>query len=126
MNIYLKNTKMKTLFTLTFLFYCFNTVLSQDEISEIYIPNTFTADNNGLNDTWKTHSETLWDEFLLEVFNPWGKLVWVTNDPEEYWMGESDSIDPNYYSPNGMYHYVLKARKGNQTCDKKGYVFKLR
>lgn len=126
MNIYVKKYIMKTILTSIILFLCVGVSYSQDQYVEIYIPNTFTADNDGLNDAWKTHSETEWDEFLLEVFNPWGRLIWVTNDPNEYWMGESDPLDPNYYSPNGMYHYVLKVRKGNQICDKKGYVFKLR
>lgn len=92
----------------------------------MYIPNSFTANNDGKNDAWKTFSNTKWDNFLVEVYNLWGDCIWYTTDPNEWWMGESDMDEPNYYSVNGSYYYVVTYNIGSNTFRKFGHITKIR
>lgn len=117
---------MRLLFVVLFFLVLPNTLFSQEESIDIYVPNSFTSDNDGLNDAWRTYSDVKWDEFRVEVYNPWGTLIWYSNDQYEWWMGESDMSSPLYYSPNGTYHYVLVASKDNKRITKKGTIYKLR
>lgn len=103
-----------------------NTTFSQEDSVDIFIPNSFTSDGDGLNDAWRTYSNVEWDEFRVEVYNPWGTLIWFSNDQNEWWMGESDMYSPMYYSPNGTYQYILIASKDNKRITKKGTIYKLR
>ena len=44
---------------------------------EIYVPNSFTPNGDGLNDTFCPFAETLcWDELKFNVYNRWGQLVY--------------------------------------------------
>jgi len=103
-----------------------NYTYSQLETYDVYIPNSFTSDGDGLNDAWRTYSDIEWDVFTIEVYNPWGALIWYSNDQNEWWMGESNMDYPVYYSPNGIYHYVLSLRKDEKSFTKKGTIYKLR
>lgn len=117
---------MRILFLLLISFVCVNYAHSQTETIDIYVPNSFTSDGDGLNDAWRTYSDIEWDEFRIEVYNPWGTLVWFSNDQDEWWMGESNMGYPLYHSPNGIYHYVLNSKKDGRDLTKKGTIYKLR
>ncbi len=50
------------------------------------------------------------DEFLFQVFDRWGELVWATEDPEATWRGEGNQaswMDGNHFVPDGIYGYRL-------------------
>ena len=96
------------------------------EVLPVYIPNAFTADNDNVNDAWRTFSDVEWDEFLVEVYNCWGDCIWYSTDPKEWWMGEGNMNEPNYYSINGTYYYTLRGRVGYDYYNKTGCIYKLR
>ena len=96
------------------------------EVTPIYVPNSFTSDNDLVNDAWKTYSDNKWDEFLVEVYNVWGECIWYSTDPEEWWFGQSNMEEPNYYALNGTYKYVVRARIGYDVIHKVGIINKLR
>ena len=96
------------------------------DLTPIYIPNAFTADNDLVNDAWKTYSDNKWDEFLVEVYNMWGECIWYSTNPEEWWFGQSNMEEPNYYALNGTYKYVVKARLENEVFVKIGIINKIR
>ena len=96
------------------------------DVTPIYVPNAFTADNDLVNDAWKTYSDNEWDEFLVEVYNMWGECIWYSTDPNEWWFGQSKMEEPNYYALNGTYKYVVKARIGQTIVNKVGFINKLR
>jgi len=96
------------------------------EVTPIYVPNSFTADNDLVNDAWKTYSDNEWDEFLVEVYNVWGECIWYSTNPEEWWFGQSNMEEPNYYALNGTYKYVVRARIGYDVIHKVGVINKLR
>lgn len=54
----------------------------------LYVPNSFTPDNDGINDTWRPHIEGInVQDFNLLVFNRWGEIMWESKDPEASWDG---------------------------------------
>ena len=74
----------------------------QDCSPSVYIPNTFTPNNDGLNDVWMPVINGIL-EFELRVFDRWGDLVYYTNDPHSPWQGSMNSS--GYYAPDGVYSY---------------------
>ena len=51
-----------------------------------YIPNTFTPNNDGLNDEFKIYGENL-SKFSLTVYNRWGQQLYYSEDSEKGWDG---------------------------------------
>lgn len=73
----------------------------------IYIPNAFTPDNNQLNDTWGPSIIGILEEgYTLEIWDRWGKRVFVTNNTTERWNGRVGEK----VAPAGVYVWALKYR----------------
>ena len=53
----------------------------------VYIPNAFTPNGDGLNDTFSPSSSCSFERYELSVFNRWGQLVFRSKEPEEAWDG---------------------------------------
>lgn len=70
-----------------------------------YIPNTFTPNGDGLNDTFGIAGEAL-KEFRIQIFNRWGQLVFETGNPNERWDGtyRGDKVS------EGVYVYKVTAQ----------------
>lgn len=56
---------------------------------DIYVPNTFTPDGNGLNDILKAIPVGLKEFRYFRVFNRWGQIVFYTNNPVNGWDGRT-------------------------------------
>ncbi len=54
--------------------------------SDIYIPNAFTPNNDGLNDVFLAKAYAISD-FKMEVFNRWGELLFTSSDITKGWDG---------------------------------------
>lgn len=52
----------------------------------IWIPNTFTPNNDGLNDVFLPKGNEI-SEFDLKIFNRWGEMLFHTTDVNEGWDG---------------------------------------
>ncbi|MDX1652160.1 MAG: gliding motility-associated C-terminal domain-containing protein [Brumimicrobium sp.] len=52
----------------------------------IYVPNTFTPDNNGFNDFFFPKGGNI-DEFEMLIFNRWGEVIFESNDFHKKWDG---------------------------------------
>jgi len=52
----------------------------------VYIPNAFTPNGDGLNDGFGVKAEGI-QEFLMEIYNRWGELIFSTTDINELWDG---------------------------------------
>ena len=70
-----------------------------------YAPNSFTPNNDGVNDVWIPVALGI-TYYNLQIFNRWGELIWTTIDSNEPWLGNSQS--GAYYVPDGLYHYQVK------------------
>lgn len=77
-----------------------------------YIPNAFTPDGDGLNDTWKPifsgHSE---QGYILQVFNRWGEVIFETTQVNEDW----DGTYLNNMVPSGDYAIRVKVQNKDET-----------
>ena len=90
----------------------------------LYIPNSFTPNNDGVNDYFRVIGDQLL-RFELNVFDRWGELVYHSTDITEAWNGSHMGGD--YYAPNGVYIYQVKAKGFNSDAiEKQGTVTLLR
>lgn len=74
---------------------------------QVYVPNAFTADQDGLADSWcpLMNDAALLRSYRLLVYNRWGDVVFESEVPGERWVGGHAGGD--YYVPNGVYNWVL-------------------
>ena len=72
--------------------------------SYIYIPNSFTPDNDGLNDAWKPIVYNI-SSYELHVFDRWGIEVFETKDMGAYWDG--NILNGAHYGMNDVYQYHI-------------------
>lgn len=82
-------------------------VLSVESEVLLYVPNTFTPDDNDFNELWKPVIEGI-DiySYHLVVYNRWGEIVWESQNPEVAWNGFY--LDKKVKS--GTYVWSLKVR----------------
>ena len=81
----------------------------------VYIPNTFTPNNDGLNDAWEVILDAgCWTDISLQVYNRWGGLVYESYDPY-YLIWNGGNMGSPYYVPDGVYYWVFSGRKINTT-----------
>jgi gliding motility-associated-like protein len=92
--------------------------------TDIFIPNAFTPNNDGVNDQFKMFGELSNIYFLdISVFDRWGEKVFESNDPNFEWDGTYRG-EP---APIGVYIYVATAVFNNGSHrDFKGSVTLLR
>ena len=64
-------------------------IIFVDHDAIIFAPNSFTPDNDGLNDSWfPTHSTSIDESFFeVQVFNRWGELIFDAVDFTTVWDG---------------------------------------
>lgn len=89
---------------------CADTTSGQYQyLPELWMPNAFTPDNNGLNDVFKpaTQRNTL-EPYLLQVYNRWGQLIFSSSDPDGGWDGKFNGKRCS----TGNYIYILLYREG--------------
>jgi gliding motility-associated-like protein len=88
--------------------------------NDIYIPNAFTPDGNGTNDTWNINALEAYPGFELFIFNRYGQLIFKTNTAPVAWDGTFKGKP----CMNGVYTYVIKT--GNYKEPIKGTVMIIR
>ena len=52
----------------------------------IYVPNSFTPNGDGLNDTFAAYGHSI-TEFKLDIFDRWGENIFTSNDIKNGWNG---------------------------------------
>lgn len=55
-------------------------------INNIYFPNVFSPNNDGINDLFLPNAKNV-EEIEFSVFNRWGSLVFKSNDINQGWDG---------------------------------------
>lgn len=96
----------------------------------VYIPSSFTPDNDGHNDGWgpEISDLSLIRTYSLVVVDRWGEVVWRTEDPSARWVGEAEA-GGSYFVGDGTYNYVLQIMTtigGDKTREWSGAVSVLR
>lgn len=89
---------------------CTDTLLLAVDVSpdlSIFIPNTFTPDEDGLNEVFfPVVSGSLLDHYSFKIFNRWGEKVFESSTPGEGWVGNHQG--QGHYVPNGVYTWQLE------------------
>lgn len=83
-----------------------------------YVPNSFTPNDDGLNDYLQVYFTYPPEKFEFIIFNRWGDVVFMAKDYKDVWMGDmrQGDIDKKahtegeYYCPNGVYNWQITAR----------------
>jgi gliding motility-associated-like protein len=74
----------------------------------IYVPNTFTPDENKFNNLWKPSILGISDEnYELFIYNRWGELIWESYDVNESWDGTYNGVRVK----EGTYVWTLRANQ---------------
>jgi gliding motility-associated-like protein len=84
-------------------------VLSESNKDCIRIPDAFTPNGDGINDTWIIENIKMFPSATIFVYNRWGQEVWVGN-PGEEWDGKRNSK----LMPAGTYLYLVELYDGSK------------
>lgn len=94
---------------------------------QVFIPNTFTPNNDGVNDVWEMiYEPDCWETIEYWIFNRWGNNIHHDQGPAAavvpYWNGSVN--DGQYYVSDGVYFYVFNGkRKGlAEIVEKSGHI----
>jgi len=76
-----------------------------DTENDFYIPNAFTPDGNGINDTWGVVTDQNNSSQFLTLHDRWGKLIFSSDIKGAQWDGKLPS---NSLAPEGVYIYTFQ------------------
>nr|WP_242158771.1 MopE-related protein [Aestuariivivens sediminis] len=77
------------------------------DIMGIIVPNGFSPNGDGINDTWVIENITSFSKNHIKVFNRWGNLVFETNNYQNNWNGASTEGGSGKL-PVGPYLYIIE------------------
>ena len=80
------------------------------------IPNTFTPNGDGINDTWEIKYLNDYPNATVEIFNRYGSRVFYSNGYGIPWDGRSNGTD----FPVGTYYYIISPHSGRKATT--GYL----
>ena len=69
----------------------------------IYVPSAFTPNNDGINDVMLWWGDCEPEFFHAEIYNRYGQLVFMSDNPQESWDGNFNSKK----TATGIYVYKL-------------------
>ena len=72
------------------------------------IPNAFSPNNDGINDTWVIEEIANLPDCKVQVFNRWGQLVFSSNGFYKAWDGKYN----NKPLPYATYYYIIEPNDG--------------
>ena len=83
-----------------------------------YIPNAFTPDGDGVNETFAPKGEGVDpDQYSMQIFDRAGMLIYSTHNPYDYWDGRNKY---GQMCPEGVYIFII--RLVNLNGDDKEYT----
>jgi len=92
------------------------------DLSDIFIPNTFTPNGDGSNDVLYVRGNSI-TELYFAVYNRWGQIVFETKDITKGWNGIYDDMK----SDPVVFAWYLRAKCYNgEAIEKKGNVTLIR
>ena len=89
-------------------------------LSEVEIPNTFTPNEDGFNDTWGIEELLYFSNVKIQIFEKSGKRVFFTTNPSERWDGTFEGTEV----PIGSYYWSVEVGETNES--RKGILNLLR
>jgi gliding motility-associated-like protein len=92
---------------------CKDSIIYYIEIKDdyaIYIPNAFTPNGDGLNDTFGPIGVGIRNgagDFSMKIFNRWGQLIYETEDLYQPWNGIPKQSNNSELAPIGVYSFRI-------------------
>ncbi|MEQ9187479.1 MAG: PKD domain-containing protein [Cryomorphaceae bacterium] len=77
-----------------------------DPITTVFIPQAFTPNGDGINDTWFVKGFNESKLFEIEIYNRWGELMFESASMNFKWDGLMPNS--NKYAPNSSYVYQIR------------------
>ena len=84
---------------------------------ELIIPNVFTPNNDGANDSYFVTSKGI-TEYNITILNRWGDVVFESNDITKQWDGTTGGN----LCTEGTYFYFIKAKSASKDFLKQGHI----
>ena len=102
---------------------CTDTVcdlISVAGFSSLYIPNSFSPNDDGINDLFSPVFSDEIINFEFEIYNKWGEVIFKTNNLLQKWDGKNS----NEYVKSDVYIWKMKYQLSNstKTIQKIGHV----
>lgn len=96
-----------------------NTSTDQKEISGLRIPNVFTPNGDGKNDTFYIQLLESFESNEVTIINRWGSTVYQSGHYQNDWTAQGLA--------DGTYFYIVKVKNGTSAWqDYKGYITVIR
>ena len=71
-----------------------------------YIPNAFSPDGDGVNETFAPSGEGVDpDHYSMQIFDRAGMLIYSTHNPYDYWDGRNKY---GQMCPEGVYIFIIR------------------
>ncbi len=80
-----------------------------EQCPEVFIPNTFTPNDDGINDVWDVQG--LDATALVKIFNRYGAMIYQSKGYATAWDGHYRGQK----LPTGAYYYIINAKNNTQT-----------
>lgn len=88
--------------------------------TNLWIPNAFTPNGDGLNDVWRLSFLSSFPNCKVEIFNRWGQLIFSSNGYQQPWDGTYKGTKLS----SGVYCYLITTTPGQKQI--KGSVLIIR
>ncbi len=79
-------------------------------LQQVLIPNTFTPNRDGINDTWEIPNIESYPNCKVQVFNQWGNKVFSSDGYKEPWDGRFNGQE----LPLATYYYIIYLDKNEK------------
>ncbi|MCK9498222.1 MAG: gliding motility-associated C-terminal domain-containing protein, partial [Bacteroidales bacterium] len=86
--------------------------LIDDDLDCLKIPNAFSPNGDGINDTWIIENIEDFPWATIHVFNRWGQLMFEGKGNSEHWDGTFNGKPV----PTGSYLYTVDLHNGTKHC----------
>jgi gliding motility-associated-like protein len=94
--------------------YSANVTINPSYADCLKIPNVFTPNGDGINDTWEIGNIDMFPKAHIYVFNRWGQLLYEAEGTEGSWDGK---IRGGSMAPAGVYMYIINLNTGNEAYE---------
>lgn len=96
-----------------------------DTAREIFIPNVFTPNGDGLNDCYSIRGVSpKCDEYKVTIYNRWGEVYFRSTDPSQCWNGKNEA---GTSASVGVYYYIMSIKKRDkERIEKHGTITLIR
>ena len=94
---------------------------NSEKCCEIFIPNSFTPNEDNMNEDFGAVTLCEFLEYKMYIFDKWGEQIFVSNNVGARWNGYYKGV----LCKEDVYVYLIKAKRkgiGFKSYDKTGHV----